>query len=408
MALIVQKFGGTSVGSLVRINQVADIILRAKEAGHDIVVVSSAMSGDTDRLIDMAKTIAPHPDPREYAALVSTGEQVCVALLALVLQSKGVKARSFLGFQLPILTDDHYRKARILDIDCDPLLQYLNEGGIPIVAGFQGVNSQGEITTLGRGGSDTSAVALAHVLKAQECQIYTDVDGVFTADPRIVPQAKCLEEITFDEMIELASLGAKVLQNRAVEFAGKYRVKLRVLSSFNEGSGTLVTFNDDCSMERPIVSGIAHNRHEAKLTLRDIPDEPGIAARILAPISQAGYEIDMIIQNAPRNGFIDFTFTVQRDDYLAVKTLLEKNLTIDPPMKISGDDKIAKLSIVGLGMRSHAGIATKLFTVLGDEGVNIEMISTSEIKISVIIDEQYLEKSVRALHRAFCLDAPSE
>jgi len=404
MALIVQKYGGTSVGSIERIRNVANKVIQAKKQGHDVIVVLSAMGGETDRLIGLlSQMCSPDSVPREFAAAVSTGEQVSVALLAGYLQSLNYTAKSFTGMQAGILTDDAHRKARILDIDPKPLQHALAQGVIPVVAGFQGVNSQGEITTLGRGGSDTTGVAIAAALKAQECQIFTDVEGIYTADPRVVPDARLLKHITFEEMLEMASLGAKVLQKRSVEFVGKYEVNLRVLSSFSEGQGTLVTC-EEIKMEQPVVSGIAFNKHEAKLTIRGVPDTPGIAAAILAPIGKADIDIDMIIQNVGLDGTTDFTFTVNRDEYIQAFTILEDITKKLKAKEVRGDQKIAKISLIGVGMRTHAGVAEKMFTTLGKEGINIQMISTSEIKISVVIDEKYLELAVRTLHSAFELD----
>jgi len=402
MALIVQKFGGTSVGSLERIQHVAQKVAQTKAQGHQVVVVVSAMSGETDRLISLAKTLSSHPDPREYATLISTGEQVSMALVSMALLALGCQARSYTGGQARINTDSQHKKARIMGIEAETLKTDLAQGLVPVVAGFQGIAANGDITTLGRGGSDTTAVALAAALGADECQIYTDVDGVYTTDPRIVPEARRLSMITFEEMLELASLGAKVLQIRSVEFAGKYNVPVRVLSSFQEGPGTLITF-EQVGMEAPKVSGIAFNRDEAKLTLMGVPDKPGIAARILEPVSSAGIEIDMIIQNVAVDGIIDFTFTVHRDDYQKTLELLSDVAKELEARAVLGDNKIAKLSLVGVGMRSHAGIASTMFTTLGREGINIQLISTSEIKISVVIDEKYLELGVRSLHTAFGL-----
>lgn len=404
MSILVQKFGGTSVGSLERINEVAKKVIATKKAGHDVVVVVSAMSGETDRLIQLAKAISTEPDLREYAALITTGEQVSAALLAMVLIKEGYQARSYTSGQAKIFTDGSYAKARIMDIDPSPLRADFAKGCIPIVAGFQGITLGGDITTLGRGGSDTTAVALAAALNASECQIYTDVEGVYTSDPRVVSKAKLLKHMTFEEMLELASLGAKVLQIRSVEFAGKYKVPLRVLSSFKEGSGTLITA-EQLKMEQPLVTGIAFNRNEAKLTIMGVPDQPGIAAEITGPVSDANIDIDMIVQNVAVGNKIDFTFTVQRDDYHKAFDILRqvaKRLDADD---VIGDSQIAKLSLVGVGMRSHAGIAKTMFTTLGKEGINIKLITTSEIKISVVIDEKYLELSARALHSAFGLDA---
>lgn len=405
MAFYVKKFGGTSVGSLDRIQHVADIIAESREQGNRIVAVVSAMGGETDRLIEQARKMNPRPEPREYSMLVSTGEQVSMSLLCMALQARGYKAKSYTGSQAQIQTDNHYTKARINSVNAEKILKDINDDFIVVVAGFQGVAANGEITTLGRGGSDTTAVALAACLEADECQIYTDVEGVYTADPRVVSRAQRLEHITFEEMLELASQGAKVLQNRAVEFAGKYQVPLRVLSTFQPGSGTLVTYNEDQRMEQPIVSGVAFNRNEAKLTIRGVPDVPGVAYRILGPVSESGISVDMIIQNVADNGLTDFTFTTHRDDYDQATALLEKikqELNADC---IVGNSQIAKLSIVGVGMRSHPGIASKLFNTLSDEGINIQMIATSEIKVSVVIDEKYIELGVRAVHNAFGLDA---
>ncbi len=409
MALIVQKYGGTSVGSPERIRDVARRIQRWKMQGHQLVVVVSAMSGETNRLIALAKEVSPNPHPRELDVMVSTGEQVTIALLAMALQDLGVKAKSYTGGQVKVLTDSTFTKARILSIDDRNIRADLEEGTVVIVAGFQGVDEQGNITTLGRGGSDTSAVALAAALKADECQIYTDVDGVYTTDPRIVPEARKLDRITFEEMLEMASLGSKVLQIRSVEFAGKYKVKLRVLSSFEEEGketpGTLITVEEDTTMEQPIISGIAFNRDEAKLTVLGVPDRPGIASQILGPIAEANIDVDMIIQNVGHDGTTDFSFTVNRGEYArALKILDEQVKPHIGARAIEGDNKICKVSIVGVGMRSHPGVASKMFRVLAEEGINIQMISTSEIKISVVVDEKYLELAVRVLHQAFELD----
>lgn len=408
MALIVQKYGGTSVGTLERIQSVAEKILKARAEGHDVVVVLSAMNGETDRLIQLAKSINTDPNPREYDALVSIGEQVTIALLSIALISRGCPARSYTGGQAGVLTNSAYSKARILDINATALRNDLANGKVPVVAGFQGVDKSGNVTTLGRGGSDTSAVALAAALKASECQIYTDVDGVYTTDPRVVSRARRLPYITFEEMLELSSLGAKVLQIRSVEFAGKYNVPVRVLSSFVEGPGTLITFENE-GMEHPIVSGIAFERNQAKLTMFGIPDRPGIARHILDAVSEANVDVDMIVQNVPSiDKTVDFSFTVQRDDYKKALQILNKVAEQLNARGVIGDDKIAKLSIVGVGMRSHAGVASKMFAALGDEGINIQLISTSEIKISVIIDEKYIELGTRTLHTAFGLDAESQ
>ncbi len=403
MALIVQKYGGTSVGTIEKIENVAEKLIKAKQAGHDIVVAVSAMSGETNRLIDLAKQISDKPDPREFDVLVSTGEQVTIALLAMALKKRGYDARSYTGAQVHILTDSAHTKARILDIDESRIREDLEKGRIVVVAGFQGMDEYGNITTLGRGGSDTTAVALAAALKAEECQIYTDVDGVYTTDPRVVPNARRLDCITFEEMLELASLGSKVLQIRSVEFAGKYNVKLRVLSSFQEGPGTLITFEDD-EMEKAVISGIAFNRDEAKLTILGVPDQPGVASQILTSIGDANIEVDMIIQNIGDDGTTDFTFTVHRNDFDAALAILEKTAKELGARQVKGDNAIVKISLVGVGMRSHAGIAGTMFKALADEGINIRMISTSEIKISVVVDEKYMELGVRALHDAFKLD----
>jgi len=404
MALLVQKFGGTSVGTTERIEAVADKVCQFRKDGHDIVVVVSAMSGETNRLIALANDIMEEPTPREMDVLVSTGEQVTIALLSMALKKRGCDARSYTGSQVRILTDSSHTKARIKDIDERNMRADLDAGRVVVVAGFQGVDDNGNITTLGRGGSDTTAVALAAALKADECQIYTDVDGVYTTDPRVVDSARRLERITFEEMLEMASLGSKVLQIRAVEFAGKYNVPLRVLSSFAEGEGTLITFEDENAMEQPVVSGIAFNRDEAKLTISGVPDTPGSALRILKPVSDANIEVDMIVQNVGEDNKTAFTFTVHRNDFKRAQDVLRGISTEIGAGEVGGDSKIAKVSIVGVGMRSHAGVATKMFEALSNEGINIQMISTSEIKISVVIDEKYLELAVRALHSAFELD----
>jgi aspartate kinase len=406
MALLVQKFGGTSVGTTERIEAVAEKVARFRSEGHDVVVVVSAMSGETNRLIGLANAIMEEPTPREMDVLVSTGEQVTIALLSMALQKRGCAARSYTGSQVRILTDSSHTKARIKQIDEQRMREDLDAGRVVVVAGFQGIDETGSITTLGRGGSDTTAVALAAALKADECQIYTDVDGVYTTDPRVVDSARRLERITFEEMIEMASLGSKVLQIRAVEFAGKYNVPLRVLSSFVEGEGTLITLEDENVMEQPVVSGIAFNRDEAKVTIAGVPDTPGSALRILRPISDANIEVDMIVQNVGADNRTDFTFTVHRNDFKRAQSILQQVADELGARQVSGDSKIAKVSIVGVGMRSHAGVATKMFAALSDEGINILMISTSEIKISVVIDEKYLELAVRALHSAFELDKP--
>ena len=404
MALIVQKYGGTSVGSIDRIRNVAERVAKFKMLGHQVVVVLSAMSGETNRLIALAKEIHKDPDPRELDVLVSTGEQVTIALLAMALKDLGLKARSFTGWQIPILTDGAHAKARIEHIDDKTMREALDRGNVVVVAGFQGVDPTGSVTTLGRGGSDTTAVALAAALKADECQIYTDVDGVYTTDPRIVPEARKLAAITFEEMLELASLGSKVLQIRAVEFAGKYKVKLRVLSSFEEeGEGTLITFEED-SMEQPIISGIAFNRDEAKLTVLGVPDKPGIAATILGYVADANIDVDMIVQNVGANNTTDFTFTVNRSEFKKAMDVLNRVKDEIGASEVTGDDKIAKVSLVGVGMRTHAGVASKMFKTLAAENINMRMISTSEIKISVVVEDKYMELAVRALHQAFELD----
>ncbi len=405
MALIVQKYGGTSVGSVEKIAHVAEKVIATKNAGNDVVVVVSAMSGETNRLIDLAKKIDPTPDPREYDVIVATGEQVTIALLSMALIKRGFAARSYTGAQVHILTDSAHTKARILDIDEARVRQDLKEGRIVVVAGFQGVDQHGNITTLGRGGSDTTGVALAAALNADECQIYTDVDGVYTTDPRIVPQARRLDKITFEEMLELASLGSKVLQIRSVEFAGKYGVRLRVLHSFQDGPGTLITYDNEVNdMEDPIISGIAFNRDEAKLTVTGVPDKPGIAYQILGPIGKANIEVDMIIQNIGVDGLTDFTFTVHRSDYDKATKILQDTAKKLGARQVTGDNTIVKVSVVGVGMRSHAGIASTMFEALAKEAINIRMISTSEIKISVVVDEKYLELAVRSLHDAFHLE----
>ncbi|TXT26445.1 MAG: aspartate kinase [Gallionellaceae bacterium] len=406
MALIVQKYGGTSVGSPERIQAVARRVAKYKAHGHQVVVVVSAMSGETNRLIDLAKKIQPQPDLRELDVVVSTGEQVTIGLVSMALLELGLKAKSFTGGQIRILTDSAFAKARILNIDEQNIRAALNDGHIAVVAGFQGVDERGNITTLGRGGSDTTGVAIAAALRADECQIYTDVDGVYTTDPRLVPEARRLKSITFEEMLEMASLGSKVLQIRSVEFAGKYKVKLRVLSSFEEeGDGTLITFEEDDKMEQAIISGIAFNRDEAKITVRGVPDKPGIAYQILGPVSDANVDVDMIIQNVSLDGTTDFSFTVHRNEFDKAMGILKSQVQKHiGAREVAGDNRIAKVSVVGVGMRSHVGIASKMFRTLAEEGINIQMISTSEIKISVVIDEKYMELAVRVLHKAFDLD----
>ena len=405
MALIVQKYGGTSVGSTERIRAVAERVAKFKMLGHQVVVVLSAMSGETNRLIGLAREIQATPDPRELDVLVSTGEQVTIALLAMALKDLGLKAKSYTGAQVRILTDDAHTKARILNIDEANMRADLDSGHVIVVAGFQGVDCAGNITTLGRGGSDTTGVALAAALRADECQIYTDVDGVYTTDPRVVPEARRLKSITFEEMLEMASLGSKVLQIRSVEFAGKYKVKLRVLSSFEEaGDGTLITFEENDSMEQAIISGIAFNRDEAKITVQGVPDRPGIAYQILGPVADANIDVDMIVQNVGHANTTDFTFTVHRNDFAKTMAIVKTTAAEIGAREVSGDDKIAKVSIVGVGMRSHVGIARKMFETLSKENINLQMISTSEIKISVVVDDKYMELAVRALHLAFELD----
>lgn len=403
MALIVQKFGGTSVGSLERISAVAKKVIETRTAGHDVVVVVSAMSGETDKLINLAKQIHDVPDSREYAALVTTGEQISAALLAINLHKLNCPAKSYSAHQAKILTDKNHLKARILDIDTEVILKDIKNNFVVIVAGFQGITEEGDVTTLGRGGSDTTAVALAAALKADECQIYTDVEGVYTADPRIVPKAKLLKHITFEEMMEMAALGAKVLQPRSVEFVGKYKVPLRVLSSFKEGPGTLITFESE-KMEKPLVSGIAFNRNEAKLSIKGVPDQPGSVAKIITPISEASIEIDVIVQNIAVDNKIDLTFTVPREEYKKALEILKNTAKNMGNQEVSGDLNIAKLSLIGVGMRSHAGIASKMFGVMAKENINIQLITTSEIKISIVIDEKDLQRGAQALHTAFDLD----
>jgi aspartate kinase len=403
MALIVQKYGGTSMGSVERIEHVASKVASWRAKGHQVVVVVSAMSGETDRLLKLAKSIAPRGNQREFDQIAATGEQVTIGLLALALEKAGVPARSYTGWQVPVRTDSAYMKARIQDIDATRLRADCEAGIVPVVAGFQGIDETGSVTTLGRGGSDTTGVALAAALKADECQIYTDVDGVYTTDPRVEPKARRLDKITFEEMLELASLGSKVLQIRSVEFAGKYKVPLRVVSTFVDGPGTLITL-EESTMEEPLISGIAFNRDEAQLTVAGVPDRPGIAAAILGPIGDANIEIDMIVQNVGADGTTDFTFTVQRTDYERALEISRKVAGELGAKGVNGATDIVKVSLVGVGMRSHAGIASKMFTALAAAGINIRMISTSEIKISVVIDEIYLELAVRTLHKAFGLE----
>jgi aspartate kinase len=414
--LVVHKYGGTSMGSIERIKSVAKRVAKWHAAGHKVIVVPSAMSGETNRLLGLAKEISADADPRELDQIASTGEQVSVGLLAIALQSLGVKAKSYTGWQTGIKTDSSFTKARIESIDAQHLLDDVNNGIVPIVTGFQGVDSKGNITTLGRGGSDTQAVAVAAAIKADECLIYTDVDAIYTTDPRVVAEARPLKVITFEEMFELASLGSKVLQIRSVEFAGKYKVPVRVLSSFTEPdidivaeakSGTLITFEEDEQMEQAVVAGIAFNRDEAKITLRGVPDSPGIAYKIVGPIGEANVDIDMIVQNIGEKGTTDFSFTVHRNEFKKAMDVLEKQ--VRPALgakEVVGDDKVCKVSIVGIGMRSHVGIAATMFKALADENINIQMITTSEIKTSVLVEDKYMELAVRALHKAFELDQP--
>ncbi len=403
MALLVQKFGGTSVGTIERIEAVADKVITYRDQGHSMVIVVSAMSGETNRLAELAQQVDPKARGRELDVLLTTGEQVTIALLAMALEKRGYPARSYTGGQVKIMTDSAHNKARIKSIDHERIRTDLDAGRIVVVAGFQGVDEDDNITTLGRGGSDTTGVALAAALKADECQIFTDVDGVYTTDPRVEPEARRLETITFEEMLEMASLGSKVLQIRAVEFAQKYEVPLRVLSSFGEGEGTLITteYGADKIMEQALISGIAFNRDEAQLTINGVSDTPGVAYRILGPISDANIEVDMILQNVSADGTTDFTFTVHRNDFETALSSLESTASELSAREVSGNNKIVKISIVGVGMRSHAGIASQMFEVLAKEGINILMISTSEIKISVVVDEKYLELGVRALHEGF-------
>ena len=401
MALIVQKYGGTSVGSIERIHAIAERVIRCRSEGHQVVVVVSAMSGETDRLAELGNEIAGNPAAREMDVLLASGEQVTVALLSMALADRGCPGRSFLADQIRIFTDGNHQRARIQDIETQALHAVVAEGVVPVIAGFQGTDATGNLTTLGRGGSDTTAVAVAVAMKADECQICTDVDGVYTADPRIVEDARRLSSVTFEEMLELASLGSKILHPRSVEFAGKYNVALRVLSSFEDGPGTLIT--ETRTMEQPIVSGIAYARDEAKITMSGVPDIPGVASKILGPVGRADTEVDMIVQNTGADGLTDFTFTVKRQDFERTLELLEPVRQSLGARELSGDSKIAKVSVVGVGMRSHAGVATRLFDALADENINIQMISTSEIKISVVVAERYLELAVRAIHEEFDL-----
>ncbi|MBT8119886.1 MAG: aspartate kinase [Gammaproteobacteria bacterium] len=407
MSLIVQKYGGTSVGSIEKIGNVADKVAARAKSGDRVVVAVSAMSGETNRLIALANEMSAKPHPREMDVIVSTGEQVTIALLTMALLDRGCDARSYTGAQIRMVTDNVHGKARIKDIHSEKMKADLEAGRVVVVAGFQGVDEDGNITTLGRGGSDTTAVAIAAALQADECQIYTDVDGVYTTDPRVEPKARKLDKITFEEMLEMASLGSKVLQIRSVEFAGKYNVPLRVLSSFEEGEGTLIALEDD-DVEQALISGIAFNRDEAKLTINGVPDQPGVASKILGPVTDANIEIDMIVQNISEDGCTDFTFTVHRNDYEATHALMEKVAKELGAKNVKGDDAIVKISLVGVGMRSHAGIANTMFETLAKENINIRMISTSEIKISVVVDEKYLELGVRSLHEAFGLDSDGQ
>jgi aspartate kinase len=405
MALIVQKYGGTSVGTVERISAVADRVKRYVDQGDQVVVVVSAMSGETNRLLGLSSAINDQPPSRELDVLLSTGEQVTIALLSMALTARQVPARSYLGSQVKILTDQSHTKARIKAIDSEAVLADIEKGQVAVVAGFQGVDEQGNITTLGRGGSDTTAVAIAAALNADECQIYTDVDGVYTTDPRVVDGAKRLASITFEEMLEMASLGSKVLQIRAVEFAGKYQVPLRVLSSFEEGEGTLISIEKNIDMEAPLVSGIAFNRDEARVVVRGVPDTPGVAYKVIGPVSDANIEVDVIVQNVAADGTTDLTFTVHRNDISKAKTIAETVASDLNARDVAIDENICKVSLVGVGMRSHAGIASQMFKTLADVGINIELITTSEIKISVVIEEKFMELAVRSLHSAFGLDA---
>jgi len=404
MSLIVQKYGGTSVGTIEKIGNVADKVAARAKNGDKVVVAVSAMSGETNKLIALANEMSDNKHAREMDVLISTGEQVTIALLTMALLDRGCDARSYTGAQIRMITDDVHGKARIKDIQCENMKADLDAGRVVVVAGFQGVDENGNITTLGRGGSDTTAVAIAAALEADECQIYTDVNGVYTTDPRVEPKARKLDRITFEEMLEMASLGSKVLQIRSVEFAGKYNVPLRVLSSFEEGEGTLIALEDD-GVEQALISGIAFNRDEAQLTINGVPDQPGVASKILGPVTEANIEIDMIVQNTSEDGFTDFTFTVHRNDYEAAHDVLKGVCADLGAKKLKGDDAIVKISLVGVGMRSHAGIANTMFDTLANENINIRMISTSEIKISVVVDEKYLELGVRSLHEAFGLDS---
>jgi aspartate kinase len=401
--LIVQKFGGSSVANLERLRNVMRIVIDTRRQGYDVVVVLSAMSGETDRLINLAKAAASQPDEREYDALISIGEQVSITLLSMLLLDQGYPAKSMTGAQAGIITDEIHKKAHIEEIQTEAIWEELRSGRIPVIAGFQGMTPNGDISTLGRGGSDTTAVAIAAAMQAKECQIYTDVDGVYTSDPRVVPQARRMSSITLEEMLEMASLGAKVLQNRSVVFAGKYKVPLRVLSSFTPGPGTLITY-EDVTMEKPLVSGIAFNRSEAKLTLFGVPATANAPMQILGPLAEANIDIDMILQNQGEANTVNFTFTVNRDDYQRATTILEKIAQKLNAKEVTGDNKIAKVSVIGVGMRSHAGVANTVFSTLAAEGISVQLITTSEIKISVVVDEKYLELAARSLHTVFALD----
>ena len=405
MALIVQKYGGTSVGTTDRIKLIAEKIKKSCSSGDKLVVVVSAMSGETNRLVSLSDAINKNPSPREMDVLLSTGEQVTIALLSMALHDLSVRSKSFTGSQVKILTDSSHSKARIKAIDCEAIFDELNDGGVAVVAGFQGVDDEGNITTLGRGGSDTTAVAIAAALQADECQIFTDVKGVYTTDPRIVSSAQLLERITFEEMLEMSSLGSKVLQIRAVEFAGKYQVPLRVLSSFEEGRGTLISVDDKNNMEAPLVSGIAFNKDEAQIIVRGVPDTPGVAHKILCPISDANIEVDVIVQNVAADGTTDLTFTVHRNEVIKAREITELVANKLHARQVVVESDICKVSLVGVGMRSHAGIASKMFSALADKNINIELITTSEIKISVVVKEKYMDLAVKSLHTAFGLDA---
>ncbi|MFW0072709.1 MAG: aspartate kinase [Coxiella-like endosymbiont] len=405
MSLIIQKFGGSSVADIERIQNVARIVSKARQEGHAVVAVVSAMYGETDRLIKLAQTISDS-NLREYDALISTGEQISAALLSMVLQERNCPARSYTAAQIRLHTTNEHKKARIVDIDLEILCHDLQVGCVPVVAGFQGISEMGEITTLGRGGSDLTAVALAAALQADECQIFTDVDGVYTSDPKVVPRARCIPQITFDEMMEMSSLGAKVLQNRCLEFAGKYKVPVRVLSSLRKGPGTLITFEHN-SAEQPLVSGIAFERRQAKLTIQGIPERPGLVSYILGPLSKADIEVDMIVQNEPTiDTKIDFSFTLQRDDYYKSFLIMKQVASELNAREVLGSDSLAKISLIGVGMRSHAGIASQMFSALGKEGIHIHLITATEIKISALIDEKFIDLGARTLHSAFRLDQP--